>query len=173
MKFQDYIQPKYPLVFSSAYPDLQTAHVYADEFYRVHCPVLVYKEIDRDNSAPHEDLAAMWGEQVGGLKIGRKINIHSFPDYDTEEKQIHKKHATEVERAIRFAFGLLELQRCDVYPEMGDHIEFAGYEYEIMKVYVLAMDIWQQTNQPMHVSADAIIYRPGDSKHSQHDKKRI
>ena len=48
---------------------------------------------------------------------------------------------------------------------------FGGYDYEIMRVYVRPTDIWQQTNQPLHISTDCVIYRPGDRKFKEGSKK--
>jgi len=173
MKFEKYFQPDYPINFYSAHPDLETAHKYVDEFYTVHCPLLEYIEIDRDSSHPHEDLSELWNEQTDGLKIGRKLMVRCFPDYDEEEKQTHRKHGTEIERSCRFSFGVLELKKNDLYPEMGDHMMFGGYEYELMRVYIKPTDLWQHTNQPLHISADAVIYRPGDKKFTKNNNKRL
>jgi hypothetical protein len=175
MKFDHFINHLYPDVFSTAIKDLYVAHQYANEYYRSYCPVIVYKELDRKSSMPNQDLASLWGEQAGGLRIGRTLQIKLYPDFNVEERQTHMKFgATEITREVRFAAGILELKRVDLYPEMGDHIEYGGYEYEITRVYVRTEDLWQQTNQPLHVSMDAYIYRPGDVKpKSRYDYRKV
>ena len=171
MKFDHFLNKLYPLVFSSALPDLEMAHKYADEFYTVHCPEAVYKEVDRDSSQPHEQLSNLWGEQLGGLKIGRQFQIRTFPEITTEEQQKHTKRGTEITRDVRFNFGILELKRRDLYPEMGDLIEYGGYMYELIRVYVKPESLWMHTGQPLHVAADGVIYRPGDVKHAPGESK--
>jgi hypothetical protein len=171
MKFNEFFQPHYPLVFSPTVIDLERSHQYVDEFYRVHCPRMQFQEIDRKQSTNNEDLSKLWGENVGGFKVGRDLHIHMFPDYNVEERQIHKKHATEIEREIRFSVGILQLKAVDLYPEMGDHVLYGGYNYEIYRVYVRPDDLFQHHNLPLHVSMDAVIYRPGDRVHRRSENK--
>lgn len=174
MKLSEFQDPRYDILFTTAGVkdnkrggDYEMALEYAEEFYRVHCPDVEFLEIDRAESSPEGELTNLWNEQVGGLKIKRRLNLKVFPDYATEERQTHKKMAVELEQEIRFAYSMWHLRKFDLFPEMGDHVVYKKIDYEIMRVYVRPEDLWQQTNAPLYVSCLANIYRPGDRRPSK------
>jgi hypothetical protein len=171
MKLSEFQDTHYDIAFVTAgqhdrlkNQDYEESLSYAEEFYRVHCPSVEYLEVDRKNSSPNGELTNLWGEQVGGLRIARKLDLKVFPDYATEEQQKHKKQALELEQEIRFSYSMWYLRQFDLFPEVGDHIVYKRLDYEIMRVYVRPEDLWQQTNAPLYVSCFASIYRPGDRK---------
>ena len=183
MKFTDYHNPSYRVSLVDfdpvrVSPDYATLCAYGDEFYRVHCPQLVYYELDKRNAtmnsagvvpgeaAPSNavELAALWGEQVGGLQFSRQLGLYGYPSYSEGRKHQLTAHGLEIEQLIRFSFGMVELQRNDVFPQIGDMIDYLGLRYTALEVYVRTEDLFQQTGLPLHVTVDSVIYRFGDSK---------
>lgn len=157
------LKPQYEIAFTGMY-DIDTAHVYNREFYEKHCPEVEYIEIDRDDSQTNSELSNFWGEQVGGLKVSRRVNVRAFPQFTEAPSQYHRKHAVEIDHDVVFDLGVGILKDLDLWPEMGDHISYMGFDYEIIRVRIDPERLWLHTNSPLHVSLDAVVYRPGDSK---------
>jgi hypothetical protein len=159
-------------------PDYYTLLQYADQFYTVHCPAITYYELNKRatsmNSAgviPGEDapstaskLAMLWGEQIGKMQFSRKLDIFAFPSYSEGRKHVHTARGLEIEQLIRFSFGLIELQRKDIFPSIGDQILYLGLRYTVLDVYVKPEDIYLQVGLPLHITVDSAIWRFGDSK---------
>ena len=183
MRFGDYHNPAYRLRWAEFDPiriskDYHTLLGYGDEFYTVHCPAVVYYELDKRNSSmnsagvvPGEkplskasSIAQLWGEQVGGLSFSRQLNLYGYPSYSEGRRHQLTARGLEIKQLIRFSFGLIELQRKDIFPSLGDQIDYLGLRYNVLDVYVRPEDIYIQTGLPLHITADSVIYRFGDSK---------
>src|SRR6516162_8288502 len=183
MRFGDYHNPSYPLNWQEFDPirvsiDYATLCGYADEFYNVHCPAVTYYELDKRNStmnsagtvpgeaplAKASRIAQLWGEQVGGLQFSRQLNIYGYPSYSEGRRHQLTARGLEIKQLIRFSFGLLELQRKDIFPSLGDQVDYLGLRFSVLDVYVRPEDIYIHTGLPLHITADSVIYRIGDSK---------
>ena len=145
--------------------DVETAHTYSDEFLRVHCPLLPYKELDRKESSDLTELSKQWGEQLGGLEFSRELNVRVFPQFDQPLKRVHTVRGNEINRGIKLYFGILELRRQNLFPTPGDHVIYGNLDYEIVDTYCEPQNLWQQTNTPLWITVDAVIYRFGDVRH--------
>jgi len=151
--------------------DTRQAHCYNEEYYKVMCPEVEYIEFDRDESQTHSELSNLWGEQVGGLKIARRIKIHSHFKFTDNVKPRHGKVSLEYDHDAVFLFGSSILYEQDLFPEVGDMIVHNHIHYEIGKVYVDSNDLWAGSNIPLHITCEVGIYRPGDVKFKEGDKK--
>jgi hypothetical protein len=186
MHFNDYSNPEYKIrwvnwndyVKKPENQDYSTLLNYADEFYRMHCPAITYYELDKratslnsagvipGESAPStaSKLSTLWGEQVGPMQFSRKMDVHAFPSYSEGRKHMHTARGLEIEQLIRFSFGLVELQRKDIFPNIGDQVDYLGLRYTILDVYTKPEDIFMQVGLPMHITIDSAIFRFGDAK---------
>lgn len=183
MRFGDYHNPQCQISWVDfdpvrISPDYHTLLVYADEFYRVHCPEIVYYELDKRNTSmnsagviPGEkapsisvQTAMLWGEQVGQMQFGRKLNVLAYPSYSEGRKHMHTQRGLEIEQLVRLSFGLIELQRKDIFPSIGDQCDYLGLRFSVLDVYIKPEDIYIQTGLPLHVTVDAAIWRFGDKK---------
>jgi hypothetical protein len=183
VRFGDYSSPQFNIKFVDfdpvhINPDYATLLTYSDEFYRVHCPAVAYYELDKkattNNSAgviagsniPSVSVqkAMLWGEQVGGLKFARQLNLQGYPSYSEGRKHQLTARGLEIEQLVRYSVGMLELQRKDIFPQIGDQFQYLGLRYSVLDVYIRPEDIFQQTGLPLHVTIDSVIYRFGDSK---------
>ena len=183
MRFGDYHNPAYQLRWSEFDPiriskDYHTLLGYGDEFYTVHCPGIVYYELDKRNSTmnsagvvPGEEplakaslVAQLWGEQVGGLQFSRQLKLFGYPSYSEGRKHQLTARGLEIKQLIRLSFGLIELQRKDIFPSLGDQLDYLGLRYNVLDVYVRPEDIYIQTGLPLHITVDSVIYRFGDAK---------
>jgi hypothetical protein len=183
VRFGDYHNPSYRLRWSEFDPirisqDYNTLLGYGDEFYTVHCPEVVYYELDVRNSTGNSAgvvpgqaplskasvVAQLWGEQVGGLHFSRQLNLHGYPSYSEGRRHQLTARGLEIKQLIRFSLGLIELQRKDIFPSLGDQLDYLGLRYNVLDVYVRPEDIYIQTGLPLHITVDAVIYRFGDSK---------
>jgi hypothetical protein len=162
MRLKDFKDARYNVGVGNA--DYEGALTYQEEYYRVHCPELVYKELDRQESSPSGALSDLWNEAVEGLRFKREIKMKMFPEFATEERQVHRKHAVESEHDVRFVLSMYNLREVDLYPEVGDHVIYRMADYEIIRVYVDPQHLWLHTNAPLYVSAMANLYRPGDRR---------
>ena len=183
MRFGDYHNPAYRLRWSEFDPiriskDYNTLLGYGDEFYTVHCPEIVYYELDKRNSTmnsagvvPGEaalskasTVAQLWGEQVGGLNFSRQLNLQGYPSYSEGRRHQLTARGLEIKQLIRLSFGLIELKRKDIFPSLGDQLDYLGLRYNVLDVYVRPEDIYIQTGLPLHITVDSVVYRFGDSK---------
>jgi hypothetical protein len=184
VRFGHWHHPGYPIAFETfdpvkISPDYATLLKYGDEFYRVHCPRLPYYELDKratsmnsagvvagapDPLSKASEIAQIWGEQVGGLEFSRQLNLFAYPSYSEGRKHQLTARGLEIEQLIRLSAGLLELQRDDLFPSIGDQFDYLDLRYTVLDVYVRPEDIFIQTGLPLHVTIDAVIYRFGDSK---------
>jgi hypothetical protein len=183
VRFGHWHHPGYPIAFETfdpvkISPDYTTLLKYGDEFYRVHCPRLPYYELDKratsmnsagvvagpDPISKASEIAQIWGEQVGGLEFARQLNLFAYPSYSEGRKHQLTARGLEIEQLIRLSVGLLELQRDDLFPSIGDQFDYLDLRYTVLDVYVRPEDIFIQTGLPLHVTIDAVIYRFGDSK---------
>ena len=183
MKFGAYSNPAYPIKFEEfdplkISPDYATLLKYGDEFYRVHCPSLPYYELDKRATSANSagviagekgvskasEIAAIWGEQVGGLEFSRKLNLIGYPSYSEGRKHQLTARGLEIEQLIRLSVGLLELKRDDLFPSIGDQFDYLELRYTVLDVYVRPEDVFIQTGLPLHITIDSVIYRFGDAK---------
>jgi hypothetical protein len=144
----------------------------------MHCPALPYYELDKratsGNSAgviagekgvsKASEIAQIWGEQIGGLEFSRKLNLIGYPSYSEGRKHQLTARGLEIEQLIRLSVGLLELKRDDLFPSIGDQVDYLDLRYTVLDVYVRPEDIFIQTGLPLHITIDAVIYRFGDAK---------
>jgi hypothetical protein len=183
VRFGDYHNPAYKLKWGEFDParisrDYSTLLGYGDEFYAVHCPELVYYELDLRNTTHNSagvvpgskgfsksnELAQLWGERIGAIQFSRQLKLRGYPSYSEGRKHQLTKNGLEIEQLIRMSFGLLELQRWDIWPRFGDQVDYLGLRYNVLDVYIRPEDVYIMTGLPLHVTVDSAIYRFGDSK---------
>lgn len=183
MRFGDFHSPQYNIKWSdfdptAISPDYATLLELSDEFYRVHCPTVDYYELDKINSTKNSAgavpgrqtpsnatvLSSLWGEHVGAMQFSRKLGVCGFPSYSEGRRHMLNARGLEIEQLVRFSCGLTELQRKDIFPSIGDQINYLGLRFTVLEVYVRPEDIYMQTGLPLHITVDSAIYRFGDSK---------
>lgn len=183
MKFGAWKHPGYPIRFEEfdpvkISPDYATLLKFGDEFYQVHCPRLPYYELDKRETSANSagivpgspslskasEIAAIWGEQVGGLEFSRQLTVAAYPSYSEGRRHQLTARGLEIEQLIRLSVGLLELQRSDLFPSIGDQFDYLDLRYTVLDVYVRPEDIFIHTGLPLHITIDSVIYRFGDSK---------
>jgi hypothetical protein len=187
VKFGAWSHPSYPIRFEEfdpvkISPDYATLLKYGDEFYQVHCPRLPYYELDKraasmnsagvvpgsdgpdTNLSKASEIAEIWGEQVGGLEFSRQLTVAAYPSYSEGRRHQLTARGLEIEQLIRLSVGLLELQRDDLFPSIGDQFDYLDLRYTVLDVYVRPEDIFIHTGLPLHITLDSVTYRFGDSK---------
>lgn len=170
MKFSERkTEAEYKLLFSEKGANFQDhdylgALHFNTEFYKVHCPRVRYLELDREKSRPRGELGDFYNEQLGDLVFDRELNPPTFPEFANPRSPNHRRVGMEYDHDIRFAFAPLLLKELDFYPFEGDHVVYANFRYEIVRVEVRPEDYWQHTNLPLNISAYGTLYRPGTTR---------
>ena len=153
--------------------------------YRNFVPPISYYELDKlestrnssgtspgsDVPAAADDLLILWGDQAGPMRFSRSFGVEGsppgilmWPEYSGARKHLHSQRGLEIEQFIVAHFPMLGLKEADLFPSIGDQLDYLGLRYTILDVYTKVENLFENTGLPLHISADAAIYRFGDSK---------